>query len=218
MALTFAIGDVHGCDDKLAALIACCEDFGRGRETRFVLLGDYVDRGPDSHAVVHRLMRSGALCLKGNHEDLLLAARDGGDDAVADWMANGAPATLASYRARTVHDLPPDHVAWMRALPLFHDDGRRFFVHAGIDFGRPLDRQDPHTLLWTRGGAEGPDPGRLIVHGHTPQRSGTPERAPHRLNLDTAAVLGGPLTAAAFDDETIAPVAFLTHDGRLTRL
>src|SRR5690606_23270925 len=138
--------------------------------------------------------------------------------AVLAWMMNGAEQTLASYRARTVREIPEAHIAWMRGLPLCHDDGRRFFVHAGIDFRRPLDRQDPHTMLWIRSGPEGPDPGRLIVHGHTPQRSGRPGRAPYRLNLDTAAVLGGPLTAAVFDDEQTQPIAFLTDDGLCTRL
>jgi serine/threonine protein phosphatase 1 len=216
MALTYAIGDVHGCDDKLAALISHCERHARGQEIRFVFLGDYVDRGPDTAAVVRRLMRMDAVCLMGNHEDLLLAARDGGDAEVRDWMANGAAAALRSWGVDTVHEIPAADIAWIRALRLCHDDGRRFFVHAGIDFGRPLDDQDPKTVLWTRRAADGPDPGRLIVHGHTPQTSGVPLRAPYRLNLDTAAVLGGPLTAAAFTDDRTDPTAFLTDDGRVT--
>ncbi len=218
MALTFAIGDVHGCIDKLDALIARCAEFAQGRGARFVMLGDYVDRGPDTRAVVQRLMDFDAICLKGNHEDMLIEALDRGGRAELQWLANGAGPALASYGAQTVHDIPSDHIEWIRALRLFHDDGRRFFVHAGIDFSLPLDRQDPQTMLWTRGGAEEPDPGRLIVHGHTPQTSGLPLRTPHRLNLDTAAVIGGPLTAAAFADDRTPPLAFITHEGRITKL
>ena len=218
MTLTFAIGDVHGCIDKLDALIAHCEACGRGGDIRFVMLGDYVDRGPDSNAVVSRLMSSEAFCLKGNHEDLLVKAHDRGGRAELEWLVNGAEATLASYDARTVGEIPRSHIDWMRTLPLYCDDGRRFFVHAGIDFSVPLDQQDPHTMLWTRGGIEEPDPGRLIVHGHTPQRTGLPLRMPHRLNLDTGAVIGGPLTAAAFDDRQTLPIAFLTHEGRVVSL
>jgi serine/threonine protein phosphatase 1 len=216
--LTYAIGDVHGCDDKLAALIAHCEAHGRGQEIRFVFLGDYVDRGPDTAGVVRRLRSMDAVFLMGNHEDLLLAALDRGPPAELDWMANGAEAALRSWGVRSVHEIPADDIAWIRALRLCHDDGRRFFVHAGIDFGRPLDAQDARTMLWTRRAADGPDPGRLIVHGHTPQTSGVPLRAPYRLNLDTAAVLGGPLTAAVFNDENTGPLAFLTDDGRLTEI
>jgi serine/threonine protein phosphatase 1 len=213
--LTFAIGDVHGCIDKLDELMRHCKDFASGRAIRFVMLGDYVDRGPDSNAVVSRLMASSAICLKGNHEDLLVKAHDRGGRAELEWMVNGAEATLESYRARKVQDIPRSHLDWMRALTLFHDDGQRFFVHAGIDFSVPLDQQDPHTMLWTRSGIEDRDPGRLIVHGHTPQHSGLPFRTPYRLNLDTAAVMGGPLTAAAFDDTQTLPIAFLNDKGRV---
>jgi serine/threonine protein phosphatase 1 len=85
----------------------------------------------------------------------------------------------------------------------------RFFVHAGIDPTVPLDRQSPQTMLWTR--LHAPDrfnPGRFIVHGHTPVRNG-PEQHPYRLNLDTGAVYGGPLSAAAFIADQAAPIALL---------
>ena len=92
-----------------------------------------------------------------------------------------------------------------------HDDGRRFFVHAGIDPARPLDRQNRHDLLWMREPflSDPRDYGRFIVHGHTPIKGGQPDLRVNRVNIDTAAVLGGPLTAAVFDEVQTAPIGFL---------
>jgi serine/threonine protein phosphatase 1 len=110
-----------------------------------------------------------------------------------------------------VRDLPPEHVAWLRALPLCFDDGERFFVHAGIDPDKPLDAQSGHDLIWIREPflSDGRDHGRLIVHGHTPQGDGLPDFRGNRLNLDTGAVFGGALTAAAFDTARRDPLGYL---------
>ena len=112
-------------------------------------------------------------------------------------------------------ELPPQHFDWIAALPLAFDDGRRTFVHAGVDPARPLDRQSEHDLVWIREPflSSARDYGRLIVHGHTPLTSGFPDVRPNRLNIDTAAVYGGPLTAAVFTDDATGPVAFLTDRG-----
>ena len=106
------------------------------------------------------------------------------------------------------------HLLWLAALPLCHDDGLRFFVHAGVDLAVPLNRQEAEVMLWMREPfltrSDRVDCGRFVVHGHTPQRSGVPDLRRHRVNLDTAAVIGGPLTAAAFDDSRPEPLGFLT--------
>lgn len=213
--LTFAIGDVHGCFAKLNKLMHRCGEYAGSRPHRFVLLGDYIDRGPESRPVIARLRRlteqrpGDIVCLKGNHEDMLLSAVDT-PSGMLWWMHNGGDTTLASYGVELPTDLPADDIEWIRKLPLCHDDGLRFFVHAGIDPAVPLDRQDSTTMLWTRESySDALDPGRLIVHGHTPLRSAYPEQRPYRLNLDTGAVFGGPLSAAAFTDDQAAPVALL---------
>jgi serine/threonine protein phosphatase 1 len=114
----------------------------------------------------------------------------------------------------SARELPSEHVAWMRSLPLRHDDGRRFFVHAGIDPEKPLDAQSEHDLIWIREPflSDRRDHGRLIVHGHTPQSAGMPDLRSNRLNLDTGAVFGGPLTAAAFAAAQRDPIGFLQVD------
>jgi serine/threonine protein phosphatase 1 len=216
MPLTYAIGDIHGSLDKLKSLVAACREHADGRDMRLVFLGDYIDRGPDSAGVVRLMMslqlelQERLIALKGNHEAWAVALLDGTVD-VATWLRNGGGETLASYGARDVGDLPRAHLDWMRSLRLTHDDGRRFFVHAGVDPDKPLDAQDESALLWIRTPflTDSRDYGRLIVHGHTPLADAKPELRSNRLNLDTAAVFGGPLTAALFDDTQTEPLAYL---------
>jgi serine/threonine protein phosphatase 1 len=214
--LLYAIGDIHGSLQKLRDLIAQCERHADGRPTTFVFLGDYIDRGPDSAGVVDTVMRlqsrltQRVIALKGNHEAVAIEVVDGEADEDF-WLREGGTATLRSYRAQHATDLPREHVAWMRSLPLHYDDGQRFFVHAGIDPDKPLNAQSDHDLIWIREPflSDPRDHGRLIVHGHTPQPTGTPDWRGNRLNLDTAAVFGGPLTAAAFAGADRDPIGFL---------
>ena len=215
MLKVYAIGDIHGSLRALCRLIAECERDADGRPMRLVFIGDYIDRGPDSRGVVDYIINLqsrlavNAICLMGNHEALALSAID--DLNTENWILNGGDMTLRSYGVSSALELPAAHVAWLRSLRLAFDDGLRFFVHAGINPARPLDRQDRHDLLWIR------EPflssrrqfGRLVVHGHTPLATTAPDLRDNRLNLDTGAVFGGPLTAAAFSPAEPAPIAFL---------
>jgi serine/threonine protein phosphatase 1 len=217
-SLTFAIGDIHGCLGKLERLIAACEAHADGRPARWVFLGDYVDRGPDSRGVIELLMRrqqeqpGGVVCLRGNHEQMAIMAHADAR-AMPLWLANSGATTQRNY-PETKGRIADAHLAWLDALPFCHDDGLRFFVHAGIDLSVPLEAQEEEVMLWMRepflSECDEVDCGRFIVHGHTPLKGGRPDLRQRRLNLDTAAVLGGPLTAAAFDDSRAAPLAFLT--------
>jgi len=217
LSRTYAIGDVHGCLDQLQRLVDICERDGGAQKVKFALLGDYVDRGPDSRGVVDFLIDlqtwspDEIVCLMGNHEAMLLAAID--DEAnEPHWLRNGGNETLYSYRAPSPVDIPRKHIEWLHSLPRFHDDGMRFFVHAGVHPGRPLDQQNEHDLLWIREPflSSTKDFGRFVVHGHTPIKSGVPDQRRNRLNIDTGAVYGRALTAAVFTDEAIQPVKFLS--------
>jgi diadenosine tetraphosphatase ApaH/serine/threonine PP2A family protein phosphatase len=215
-SLTYAVGDIHGSLNKLRKLIAGCERHAQGRPMTLVFLGDYIDRGPESSGVVRYVielqsrLRDQVIALKGNHEAVALGVIDGTTPA-DHWLALGGAETLRSYGVDSAQALPGEHVEWLRSLRPGYDDNRRFFVHAGIDPKNPLDAQREHDLLWIREPflSAKHDYPRLIVHGHTPLASGKPDLRGNRLNLDTGAVFGGPLTAAVFAAAETRPIAFL---------
>jgi serine/threonine protein phosphatase 1 len=214
-ALTFAIGDIHGCHRALLQLLHLCSESAAGKPHRLVFIGDYIDRGPDSRSVIQTVravqrVQGDVICLMGNHEDLLLDALDSRD--ASHWLYNGGDATLASYGIRDPARLPGDDIAWLMSLRLSFDDGKRFFAHAGVDPDYPLDRQPREALLWIREHFHRArnDYGRLIVHGHTPLLDARPEIRDNRVNIDTGCVYGGVLSAAVFTDEAVAPVGFLS--------
>ena len=224
--MTFAVGDIHGCFDKLLRLIAACES-ASDRSDRFVFIGDYVDRGPDASKVIATLIElqrqepDRFVCLRGNHEELLArAARpDRTDRDLMTWWANGGEATLDSYGVGDPSDLPADHLAWIETLPFMLRDSRRLFVHAGIRPGVSIPDQAERDLLWIREPFLSSDArhGAFIVHGHTPTQSGLPDLRPNRLNIDTGACFGGPLTAALFSHAETLPLMFINDLGETWR-
>jgi serine/threonine protein phosphatase 1 len=221
--LTYAIGDVHGSYTKLANLIRHCKHHGGDNDVRFVLLGDYVDRGRRSRDVVNLLMQTQAaapdrfVCLMGNHEDMLVNAANDIDEAV--WLDNGADTTLESYGVGRASELPVEHLAWFENLPLSFSDDKRFYVHAGIMPGIALAKQRKEVMLWIREPflSDESDHGQYIVHGHTPNPAGMPDLCPNRLNLDTYAWSGNPLMAAVFDDRRVGPLAFIADNGTIAQ-
>ena len=128
--LTFAIGDIHGRYQALKALVENCKSYAGGRDMRFVFLGDYVDRGSETPAVLEFLidfsqrMAGRIICLRGNHEACLLAAamgdfkRVGFDATMEDWLGagGGGSATLISYGVDHASDVPIRHLEWLRSL------------------------------------------------------------------------------------------------------
>jgi serine/threonine protein phosphatase 1 len=227
-ALTFAIGDIHGCFEELRSLVHFCSKSAGDIEHDFLLLGDYVDRGPASRDVIGYLMREQAAapsrfrCLRGNHDEMLSIAanRYRSDAELIQWWANGGETTLEAYRIGDPSDMPADHLAWIRALPVCLHHGNRFFVHAGIRPGIPLGDQSEDDMLWIREPFLSSEAwhGALVIHGHTPTATGVPDVRSNRINLDTGACFGGPLTAAAFSSREMWPLFFLTSDGLRFRL
>ena len=218
--LTFAVGDVHGRFDLVQRAMASIEDYAAGRPSRTIMLGDYVDRGPDSRSVVEFLMAASAapgsslICLKGNHEHLMLrACREGG--AISDrWRGVGGDATLQSYP----DGVPADHLEWLDQLPLTAHDEHRCFVHAGVMPGLELRDNKEETFLWIRDPflrARAQDLPCHIVHGHSPHHElkpvpRLPELLAHRTNLDSAAFATGVLTVGVFaGDRAGGPIAII---------
>lgn len=211
--ITYAIGDIHGHLRKLERLFdRCMQDCGF-RTATFIFIGDYIDRGPDSRGVVEFLIElqhkhlGRVICLKGNHEAAVIECAAGADPKI--WYENGGLEMLKSYGVSSAAELPFEHVAWFKSLPLFFDDGKRYFAHAGVNPTLLLHQQVEGDLIWIREpflSCES-DFGRLVVHGHTPLSSGNPDLRNNRLNIDTGAGYGGPLTAVAFTSRDRMPVA-----------
>ena len=213
--ITAAIGDIHGMLGLLQRLLCEIADYAEGQgwsePPRLVFLGDYVDRGPAVREVVQlvrQLQEKGAVCLRGNHEEMMARCRSG-PFAMSQFLANGGVATLASYADRFGDFEEDQH--WMAALPTSYEDDLRIFVHAGLMPRRPLDAQDDETKLWIRDkflNFDGAFP-KYVVHGHTPVQYRGLEPAPeirrNRCDLDTGACYGGTLSAAFFDERQAAP-------------
>ena len=218
--LTYAVGDVHGCAQLLQDLMEKIEIHANGRSYELVFLGDYIDKGPDTAATLDIVMRLSAatstgrvICLKGNHEADLLASLDD-DRALRKWLGMGGARVLEEYGASSPDRLPKEVLAWLSRLTMFHEDAHRYFVHAGLDPAFPRERQTDRARLTMRGDflAHEHDFGRHIIHGHTPQLSGKPDRRRFRTNIDTAAFITGALTAAILKREEGRPVDFLQTD------
>jgi len=224
--LIYAVGDIHGRLDLLLQALRRIKDHAAGRPSQIVTLGDYVDRGPDSRGVVEHLIEAqqagGVICLKGNHEQMMVEAVRERGAALSRWLDNGGLPALSSYGAAHPGDVdlvPQKHIDWMASLPVLARDGRRVYVHAGVAPGRPLERQREHTCLWIREAflqaAAGDLPGH-VVHGHTPvwankQEPSAPELLPHRTNLDTGAFFTDVLAVGVFDSEAPGgPLEILT--------
>lgn len=214
--LTYAIGDIHGCADALARLLAEIARHSGGREHRLVFLGDYIDRGPDSAGVlrilqyIDRTEGERATFLMGNHERMLLDAYEK-PFGVTAWLENGGRSTLTSFGIHDPEELPRAALNWMSGLDTVHEDERRYYVHAGFRPGRSGIDPDVEARLWMRQPflTEDFDFGKHVVHGHTPQKTGRPDVHRFRTNIDTACVFGCLLTAGVFTGEAGPAVEFL---------
>ncbi|PRD42537.1 serine/threonine protein phosphatase [Phyllobacterium phragmitis] len=214
----YVIGDVHGCYDQLMTLerIIAADASRLPGPKLIVMLGDYVDRGPDSAQVVEHLLNPPPqdfhrICLTGNHEMAMLDYLDG-HLSLERWLQMGAASTLLSYGMDVDHmrqvyrspqerddrirsAIPESHKEFLRSLPILIDADRFLLVHAGIRPGIPLDEQTDEDLVFIR--REFIDNAHLleqwVIHGHTPVEKAHPEG--RRINIDTGAFYSGRLSA-----------------------
>lgn len=210
--LVYAIGDIHGCFDQLVSLLSLIDQHAAGQPHKIITLGDYVDRGPRSKDVLDLLMqRTDIVKLMGNHEQMMLSAFWQSDPhSVQDFLVNGGHETLQSFGAPTPQHIPSSYIRFIVDLPLSADDGRRFYVHAGIDPGLPLSGQRDSTMLWVRQPflSCGFPFEKYVVHGHTPQ-AGLIDIRHNRTNVDAGCCFTGVLGAAVFDDTQDKPIGLL---------
>lgn len=217
----YVVGDIHGRLDLFdQRCTAIAQDLDRHpmAEVRLVLLGDYIDRGPDSAGVIERLasLKTPAppICLRGNHETMLQSFLSD-PDTMDQWRHFGGLETLASYGVdiqevivgqgylEAQHALsrlmPPHHLLFLADLQNCFELGPYYFCHAGVRPGLPLAQQQADDLLWIREPflSSDADHGRIIIHGHTPVNE--PEFHANRINLDTGAYDSNRLTCLVLE-------------------
>lgn len=206
------IGDIHGCDQLLAQLldkIAQADPTG----IQIVCVGDYIDRGDGSAAVIDLLLdRPDIICLKGNHEAMCLRFLDDPDKHGARWLQYGGLQTLASYGVagpaadgtrpfqRVRDDLAlamgDRRITWMQDLATSWRSGNLLITHAGADPARGPDDQRPQDMIWGCAAFDATPrtDGLWVAHGHVIQD--TPTAQDGRIAVDTGAYATGRLTAA----------------------
>lgn len=230
MTTTYAIGDVHGRADLLAALLDYIEKH-RAPNSRIVFLGDIIDRGPESRQAMDLVVETLAAdpesrLILGNHEEFLdrfLRDPENRARAALEWERNGGLATLGSYgigldssAERAMEhfgEIAPAHLDVLRNAVTMVETDTYLMVHAGIEPRIPIARQDPRTTRWIRREfLDYPDPlPKIVVHGHTPTGSNRPEVAANRIAVDTGAYSTGRLTCVLLDEPE--PPAFFSAEG-----
>jgi len=195
-----AIGDIHGCINALRSLVDAVEP--RADDT-IVTLGDYVDRGPDSRAVLDLLIKLDEthrlVALRGNHEIMMLDARTK-KSWFEPWVSYGGEATLRSYGS-SFDDVPESHIDFLESsLVSYYECDTHFFVHANANPNVALAEQSDASLYWQK--YKDPDrhcSGKIMVCGHTPQKSGLPHSNGHSVCIDTWACGEGWLSCLDVD-------------------
>lgn len=218
----YAIGDIHGRDDLFARMIDMirADHAERGAaEVTLILLGDLVDRGPDSAQVIERAMRlgdefPGMRLLIGNHEECFLAALTGDVRRVRYFMRIGGEATVRSYwrddasfekasfedvAARLPELVPAAHVDFLGRGEDMIEIGDYAFVHAGVRPGVPLEKQALSDLRWIRDEFLDHlgDHGKIIVHGHS--ITAAPDEQANRIGVDVGAFQSGTLAGLGLE-------------------
>lgn len=227
---TYAIGDIHGHLDLLQNVHSwIAADIAQHGPATVVHIGDLVDRGANSSGVIDFLMNGIAegqdwVVLKGNHDRMFsyfLDDPESQDPCLREGLGYlhpkiGGAATLASYGVRNPQDRPiaPVYAEAVEAVPIAHRDfllnlpisfqrDEAFFCHAGIRPGVALDDQIEDDLTWIRHEFldDTRDHGKLIVHGHT--AIAKPTLYKNRLNVDSSAAYGGPLSVVALEGRRV---------------
>lgn len=218
----FVIGDLHGCARQMRDLQAQMQ--ARDPDAHQVYVGDYVDRGDHSKEVLEALFAlrddPKVTCLRGNHEDMMLAFLADPTANNARWLRYGGLNTLGSYGiAGVTHSSPPEALQetmakfqaalspdmqhWLEALPSVWQSGNLAVVHAAADPGLPIALQADQTLKWGHQAffSTPRSDGIWVAHGHTIVEEAGAEAG--RIAVDTGAYATGRLTAAYITPETL---------------
>jgi serine/threonine protein phosphatase 1 len=192
----FAMGDIHGCSTALRTLIKAIDP---RPEDSLVILGDFIDWGPNTKGVVEQLIALSARCrlitLLGNHEEMLLNALESKSD-FRYWLKFGASETLTSYSPHStdLNVIPTDHIRFIRGCRDYFETETHIFVHANYDPNLPMNRLSETKLRWEALDAARLRPhcsGKTVVVGHTPQANGNVLDLGYLIGIDTDCCRGG---------------------------
>ncbi|MGQ9503738.1 MAG: metallophosphoesterase family protein [Thermogutta sp.] len=196
---TIAIGDIHGYDVALRAIL---EKICPTQRDTIITLGDYVDRGPGSREVIEGLIElqnhTHLVPILGNHDEMMLSIWEGSHEFFDDWLHYGGAATLASYNTATLENIPKEHILFLQQCRVFFETDHHLFVHANYEETSPLSEQDTFTLRWKSLRQRLPGPhisGKKAIVGHTAQRNFEIFDVGYLLCIDTCCYGGGWLTA-----------------------
>jgi len=170
--MRYTISDIHGCANTFRHLVN--EVIQLKPTDELFLLGDYIDRGPDSKGVIdfiQELQKSGiqVRTLSGNHEAMMLDALED-PEYFNHWMLNGGKQTLASFGVKSIREIPQSYWLFLRQLEYYIELEDYLLVHAGFNFEAEDPFTDTHSMLWIRNFPVVKEflGNRKIVHGHTP--------------------------------------------------
>ena len=226
----YAVGDVHGCYDEMYDLISLIEKDNAALDPKdciIVFLGDLIDRGPDSRAVLEYLITSPpefakTYCLKGNHEEMLLSVMRNEAERIPQWLTYGGKSFVESYgvdidmlSSLDAYDMqhilrkyiPSSHLDFVDGMLDCISFEDYFLVHAGVDPEVSREDQEPKTMRWIR------EPflssktklGYRVVHGHTIESE--PVFTQNRIGIDTGCYETGILSAIVIENEDIRVIS-----------
>lgn len=181
-----AIGDIHGCSEQLLQILEKVKDYP---EHTPIFLGDYIDRGPDSNGVINILKKMDAICLMGNHEEMLIHFLE---------PLHNKERSLLLER----YDITEENYKWIKNLPTIFETPQYIFSHAGLHPNKTLHEQDMRDYLWTNyGGSYHHLTPKLVVQGH--RRVKEPYQEGNHILIDTYCGQGGVLTGIVLPEMKI---------------
>ncbi len=219
--MRYAIADIHGCFETFRSML---EDQIRLSQTdELYLLGDYVDRGPHSKALLDYLLQLQNQgyrieLLRGNHDQMLLdALNQAAPFALEQWLYNGGSKTLESYNISNIADIPQEHIQLLQATHFYKELDDFWLVHAGFNLQKQNWHEDKYAMLWDR--EEMWEATKLknkpIIHGHTPtpakQTISDLQLSKPTISIDTGCVYSqyadlGNLSCLCIDNMTLTSI------------
>lgn len=168
---TIAISDIHGFNKTFQALL---DKVGLTIDDQLIILGDNIDRGPDSNGVLDTIIKLqqdgyGIKCILGNHEEMMLKAHYNSSQSDL-WLMNGGNTTLKSFGISQAKEIPEEYILFVESLKYEYESENAIFVHAGLNMRNENPFQDEHSKLWITDWYDEINfdwlGSRKIIHGH----------------------------------------------------